>query len=81
MNFSLFVVVSFVGCMTAWRGCQFLRMETVPMAGKSSSLRHKFPCSKGENQAPITVIKSVEKGKGKKEGMLINKPIHNNANA
>ena len=74
-------MVSFVGCMTAWRGYQFLRMETVPMAGKSSSLRHKFPCSKGENQAPITVIKSVEKGKGKKEGMLINNPIHHNANA
>lgn len=56
-------------------------METAPLAGKSSPLSHKFPHSRRENQAPITVIKSVEKGKGKKEGKLINKPMHHNANA
>jgi len=56
-------------------------METAPMAGKSSPLSHKFPHNRRENQAPITVIKSVEKGKGKKEGKLINKLMHHNANA
>ena len=39
-------------------------METTPMTGKSWQPTHEPPCSRGERQVPVTLIKSAEKGYG-----------------